>query len=72
MVNTYLCRNGHLPYLCKPNNLLNRPHMRTQASIHRRGSPQGLMNAPKVVVHVEQRDLVMWLSNFFENALVSG
>ena len=30
--------------------------MRTQASFHCRGDAQGLMNAAKVVVHVEQRN----------------
>jgi len=30
--------------------------MRTQPSFHRRGNAQGLVNAPKVVMHVKQRD----------------
>jgi hypothetical protein len=43
-------------------NLTNRPHMRTQSRLHRRGNPQGLVNPSEVVVHVEQgehRDVVL-------------
>src|ERR1035438_7786805 len=38
------------------NDLLNRPHMPTDACFHRRSNPEGLMNPAEVVVHVKQSD----------------
>lgn len=40
----------------KTDYLPNRPHMTTQSSFQRRSDPQRLMHAPKVVVHVEERN----------------
>ena len=37
--------------------------MRTDASLHRRSNPQGLMNAPEVVPHVPDRDHVRVVLN---------
>jgi hypothetical protein len=53
----------------KHNNLLNRPYVIAQASSYSRGSFQGLMHAPEVVVHVEQRDLVHVVVNLFAEAV---
>jgi hypothetical protein len=43
--------------------------MRTQASFHRRGNAQGLMDARKVVPHVEQRDLMNVIVNLFGESI---
>src|SRR5690242_6578690 len=42
--------------LSKQYDFLNRPHMRTQASFHRRSNPKRLMHADEVVVHMKQGD----------------